>query len=80
MRLNLKATTALADWLRNSQGERYVNDLSASGESLLKELLAVCAMSSDPAVRAAHSRFALVYEHAEFLKQVLKSKGVDEDE
>lgn len=80
MRLNLKGTTALADWLRQSQGERYVNDLNASSESLLKDLLAVCAMSNDPVVRANHAKFAMVHEHAEFLKQVLKSKGVDEDE
>lgn len=80
MRLNLKGTTALADWLRIDQGERYVRDLVANSDSLLKELLAVCATSNDPTVRAAHAKFALVHEHSEFLKNVLKSKGVDEDE
>jgi len=80
MRVNLKATTALADWLRIDQGEKYVKDLKASGLEMLTALFARCAVSTDPEVRAAFARFEITNEHSHFLENVRLSKGVDEDE
>jgi len=76
----MKSTQAFTSWLQDSQGERYTRELTAHAEECLLALVAVAAVSTDPAVRAKHARWVAFDEQAKFLRNSRKESTSNDDE